>query len=122
MGLDIYLRWNGQTEEEKSKQYTGYSTVHGHVGYLREAYHGGPYATLVLCGCKETEEDGKRIRASKLRKNLPRALAAAKERAKKVYSEELTDDSPVLKSFVDFVELAERLEADGKNPRVEISG
>lgn len=48
MGIDIYLRWPDMTEEDKEKQYTGMSTVSGNVGYLREAYHGGPYATKIL--------------------------------------------------------------------------
>jgi hypothetical protein len=26
----------------------GFSVEHGHLGYLREAYHGEPYATRVL--------------------------------------------------------------------------
>ncbi len=48
MGIDIYLRWPGMTEEERKNQITGYSTTSGDVGYLREAYHGGPYATKIL--------------------------------------------------------------------------
>jgi hypothetical protein len=35
MGIDVYARWDGQTKYEEEKQYTGFSTVHGHVGYLR---------------------------------------------------------------------------------------
>lgn len=49
MGIDIYLKWEGMTEEDQQKQYVGMSTVEGRVGYLREAYHGGPYATKILC-------------------------------------------------------------------------
>lgn len=49
MGIDIYLKWPEMTEDDKKSQYTGMSTVHGNVGYLREAYHGGPYATKILC-------------------------------------------------------------------------
>lgn len=49
MGIDIYLAWSGMTEENKKAQFTGMSTMHGHTGYLREAYHGGPYATKLLC-------------------------------------------------------------------------
>ena len=49
MGIDIYLKWDGMTEEDQQKQYTGMSTISGEVGYLREAYHGGPYATKILC-------------------------------------------------------------------------
>ena len=45
MGIDIYARWNGQSSAEQQAQYTGFSIEHGHVGYLREAYHGAPYAT-----------------------------------------------------------------------------
>lgn len=48
MGIDIYLRWDGMTEEEEQQQCTGFSVVSGDVGYLREAYHGGPYATKIL--------------------------------------------------------------------------
>ena len=48
MGIDIYARWKGQTEAEEQAQNTGFSAVHGHVGYLREAYHGEPYATRYL--------------------------------------------------------------------------
>lgn len=48
MGIDVYARWEGMTEGEKQAQYTGFSTTDGHVGYLREAYHGGPYGAEVL--------------------------------------------------------------------------
>jgi hypothetical protein len=48
MGIDLYLRWNDQTDIEKGAQYTGFSTVAGSTGYLRESYHGGPYATALL--------------------------------------------------------------------------
>jgi hypothetical protein len=49
MGIDIYARWKGQTAEEKKAQLAGFSLEHGHVGYLREAYHGNPCATMYLC-------------------------------------------------------------------------
>lgn len=49
MGIDIYLKWDGMTEEDKAKQIDiGFSTTAGEVGYLREAYHGGPYATQIF--------------------------------------------------------------------------
>jgi hypothetical protein len=48
MGIDIYLEWDGMDEEEKIAQATGFSITAGDVGYLREAYHGGPYATRIL--------------------------------------------------------------------------
>lgn len=48
MGIDLYLHWRGQTASERSVQITGYKMDAGQVGYLREAYHGGPYATRIL--------------------------------------------------------------------------
>ena len=35
MGTDVYLEWDGMTEEEKKAQYTGFSIDAGRVGYLR---------------------------------------------------------------------------------------
>jgi hypothetical protein len=48
MGIDIYLKWDGMEAEKKQQQITGMSTTSGEVGYLREAYHGGPYTTKIL--------------------------------------------------------------------------
>jgi hypothetical protein len=39
MGLDVYLIWDGQTEEEKEAQFTGFSIGDGHNGYLRVSYN-----------------------------------------------------------------------------------
>lgn len=78
MGIDIYLRWKGQTEAEKQAQYTGFSTIAGRTGYLREAYHGGPYATRVLVpeGFGEVcEAEG--LTPEILKERLPRVLLAA---------------------------------------------
>ena len=52
MGIDIYMKWEGQTEEEERAQITGFevSGRAGGVGYLREAYHGAPYATMFFVG------------------------------------------------------------------------
>jgi len=35
MGTDVYLEWDGMTEEDKKKQITGFSIAAGRVGYLR---------------------------------------------------------------------------------------
>lgn len=48
MGIDVYLKWTGQTEEDEKKQFCGFATDAGNIGYLREAYRGGPYATKLL--------------------------------------------------------------------------
>ena len=117
MGIDIYTCWKGQTEEETQAQMTGFSVVHGHVGYLREAYHGEPYATKYLLREAFERPDKCRIPASVLRARLPRTLELVEERARKVYGE--TDASwvaTVKKSFVDFVELCEAKERKTGEP------
>lgn len=120
MGIDVYLRWDGQTKAEEKAQYTGFDTCSGHVGYLREEYHGGPYATKILVA-EGWGEDEVHISATTLRERLPAALEAVKERARKLYREDLADDSPLLQAYRDFVELADRKEAAGLNPRVHVS-
>ena len=117
MGIDIYLRWDEMTEAERKAQYTGFSIEHGHVGYLREAYSGAPYATRVLMPeafDDDAPEDGVRIPAATLRERLPDTLDACRERERLIYK---SDDAPT-RAFEDFVQLAERLETEGRNPRV----
>jgi hypothetical protein len=74
MGIDIYANWRGQSEAEASAQITGFSGVAGHVGYLREAYHGGPYVTKYLVSeAFEDAEGVAAIPARTLRERLPAA-------------------------------------------------
>ena len=65
-----------KAEEEKKRQVRAWlSADEGHVGYLREAYHGEPYATRFLFPesfASETREA--RIPAKTLRARLPEAL------------------------------------------------
>lgn len=137
MGIDVYLRWDGMTEEDEKKQYTGFSTQHGHVGYLREAYHGSPYATRVLVpegfvgnGFSDVKTSGPDLRdddgnvtipSVTLRERLPNAIKTCIARQKKVYGDVVTEKDPVVQSFVKFVELHEQLEKDGKHPRICVS-
>jgi hypothetical protein len=111
MGIDIYTRWKGQTDEEIRAQFTGFSTVHGHVGYLREAYHGAPYATKYLLREAFERPDRCHIPASVLRERLSHTLALVEERARTVYGEtDAAAIAEVKQSFVDFVELCEAKE------------
>jgi hypothetical protein len=48
MGIDVYLRWPGQTPEELDAQEETWPIEAGYLGYLRESYTGGPYATKIL--------------------------------------------------------------------------
>jgi len=119
MGIDIYLRWKGQTKEEEEAQYTGFSVQHGHVGYLREAYHGGPYATKLLFPETWNDEGQEaRIPNAVLRERLPKALDAAVVRERTVYGEtDVTLEScDMAKSIQSFVELHGKLEQEGKDP------
>jgi hypothetical protein len=99
MGIDVYLNWRGKSEADKKAQFTGFSTQAGNVGYLREAYHGGPYATAVLISenWDDQPDDGFVIPAAGLRKRLPATVMTAIYRNHVVYGERLDDPS-----FVNF--------------------
>lgn len=120
MGIDIYLRWRGQTKAEEEAQYTGFSVQHGHVGYLREAYHGGPYATKVLFPETWADEENQeaRIPNAVLRERMPEAIETALVRERRVYAR--TDVTPetcdMAKSIQSFIELHGQLEEEGKDP------
>lgn len=59
------------TEEDKQNQVTGFCTTAGNTGYLRESYHGGPYATKILCReAFEAENCEAQIPAATLRERL----------------------------------------------------
>ena len=98
------------------------------------AYHGGPYATQLLapeaftaamspdhargCGLDVDHMGAVHVQAATLRRRLPDTCEVVIRRARKVYGEELTPDSPEVRAFIDFVELAERLERRGCCPRI----
>lgn len=106
MGIDIYAHWVGQTPDEESAQCTGFSAVHGHVGYLREAYHGQPYATKFLVA--EAFETGEaEIPASILRERLPQTLELVRERERKLYDSTEEETAEIEQSFSAFVQLCE---------------
>jgi hypothetical protein len=117
MGIDIYARWKEQTTKEEKAQITGFSVVHGHVGYLREAYHGEPYATKFLVKEAFESKNGEaKIPASALRARLPKTLELARERAVNVYGETGEKARATVKSFLDFVELCEEKERKTGEP------
>lgn len=118
MGIDIYARWQGQTEQEEQEQMTGFSVVQGHIGYLREAYHGEPYATRYLVQEAFDSPTGEaRIPVQVLKERLPETLVLVAQRQRKVYGE--TDPKEiqrVLQSFCNFVDLCERKEQETGEP------
>lgn len=120
MGIDIYMRWDGQTDEEKSRQFKGFDITIGNAGYLREAYHGKPYATRVLV--PEAFEKETEIPVSLLKKRLPETIEVAIERNEKIYKKKTDENSPEVKAFKDFVSLAEMKEKElGKPVRIYAS-
>jgi hypothetical protein len=123
MGIDIYMEWEGQTEAEKKAQITGFSVTAGRVGYLREAYHGDPYATRALVPEAFFSHDGKAaIPARTMRDRLDTARAAVEVRERTIYKQ--TDAkaiAKVAKSFSDFVRLAERMEKKTGKPVVVVA-
>ena len=125
MGIDIYLIWEGQSESEKAQQ--GFSGAQGHLGYLRESYHGGPYATHVLMPEAFTDDQGEQsvqIPAEVLRRRLPATIETAIARMVKVYGQnrEEARNGDMVKSFIAFVELAERKEKEtGKSCTIHAS-
>jgi hypothetical protein len=115
MGIDIYMRWHLMTEEDIEKQYKGFDITIGKDGYLREAYHGAPYATreLVPEAFDSCEEGGVYIPSATLRDRLPVTMKEALRREREIYKSAANEDSPAVRSFVEFVELAERLDKQG---------
>lgn len=87
MGIDIYAEWQGQTEAEHEAQVCTFSIAHGHVGYLREAYHGGPYVTMYLVS-EAFETGAAEIAANVMRARLPCAVLMALHREYKLYGQD----------------------------------
>jgi hypothetical protein len=105
MGIDIYMTWKNQTPDEEKAQLTGFSVTAGATGYLREAYHGGPYVThwLVQEAFVDYEDDpspdvpnGIPIAAETLRARLPGAVFLALARHAIVYDEPDPDQPQTL--------------------------
>ena len=121
MGIDIYAHWKDQSDEAKAKQSEAWLTIGaGGAGYLREAYHGEPYATKYLCA--EAFETGKaHISAAVLRERLPHTLALAEERERTLYkgTDEAVEEAK--QSFRDFVALCEEKEKETGEPVLVIA-
>jgi len=115
-GIDVYAHWKGKTLAEERAQITGHSLVHGHVGYLREAYDGEPYALEYLV--PEAFERDADIPAAFLRARLAQVLRIAAKRQVTVYHRATDDEAAkeALKSFVDFVDLCDRKERETGKP------
>jgi hypothetical protein len=122
MGIDIYAHWKNQTPKQKQKQMTGFSVLRGNVGYLREAYHGSPYATRHLCKEAFDKKDGAKIPSEVMRKRLPKTLELVDRRECDVYKQKSKKEiGRIQKSFTDFVRLCERKEKEAGEPCIIIA-
>ena len=140
MGIEVSMTWKGETKEKRMEGellvtqalrewVEGYAagrgnvpgvgrTALGHIVYLYEAYHGGPYATLILLP-EVTGPDARvaKVPAAAMRSRLGEAMAASRLRGKEVFGDETGAlGESMAKSFADFVALAERKEAETREP------
>ena len=118
MGIDICAKWATQTEEEREAQITSlFDVTKGRVGYLREAYHGEPYATRILVAeAFDADSREAEIPAAVMRSRLPDVIQAAMLRSRQIYRKEAMPDDPCIKSFTDFVDLCQRKETETGKP------
>jgi hypothetical protein len=127
------------SRKAQEAQITGFDVSEraGAAGYLREAYHGAPYATefLVPEGFDPEAQQGipdlpsrygdglqigVPILAATLRARLPEAIDVAQARGRKIYRNADGDPSMV-KALEAFVALAEKVEAEGRRVFVSVS-
>lgn len=117
MGIDIYASWHGQSDDEINRQHeVWFKTDEGRAGYLREAYHGEPYATVHLCAEAFQSDEAVPIPAATLRRRLPYALVLAGERARTLYHADPAAVEVAKQSFRDFVALCEQKEKETGEP------
>ena len=116
MGIDIYAMWKGQSVAERRKQEAKWlSDIAGQAGYLREAYHGEPYATKFLCS-EAFSTGSAQIPAKVLKERLPLAVLMVEERQRKLYETNQVEIEDVKQSFRDFVRLCEQKEQETGEP------
>jgi hypothetical protein len=117
MGIDIYAQWRGQTEKAVAEQAANWLTTGaGSAGYLREAYHGTPYATMYLFSEAFEEDSQARIPAEVLRERLPHTLELVEERERLLYKASDKEVEETKQSFRDFVALCEAKEKETGEP------
>ncbi len=128
MGIDIYVEWDKRTEEEHDKQMTGFSIESGDVGYLREAYHGTPYATKYFVqeafeydNIKDDDDLAVAISSDTLLQRVPLAVDIHIQRHKEIYKEDVAKEDKSARAFGEFAKLVQNLERQGKNPKIRAS-
>lgn len=108
--------------DETNIQY--FSDRSGDTGYLREAYHGGPYFTeAFIPEAYAAQGDEVYIPAAVLRSRLRDARKTIKQRYTTIYgyAPRSADVRKAQDSVTEFVKLAEALEAAGAEPKIAVS-
>ena len=119
MGIDIRTVWKNQTKAERDEQAAEWlNTLAGRFGYLREAYHGEPYATQYLCAeaFDNMDTGDAEIPARVLRERLPETLKLVAKRERTIYQLDEKSIKQVKQRYRDFVELCERKERETGEP------
>lgn len=122
MGIDVYLKWDGMTEEDEENRITGFevSKRAGASGYLREAYHGEPYATFILFPeCFEGNREHK-YNTNTLIHRSAQAIIAANKRGETIYKRK-EGDPEMEDAIKEFIKLHGKKEREGLNPKVYVS-
>ena len=134
--ISVFMTWKGQTEEARKRQMANLmDNAAGKIGYLTEQYSGAPYPTTMLCkeAFRTEDPNGTEIPAEAMRARLNDVTFLAKQKAAKFQGdprnnskeleisaaakEVMPDDStPSVRAFVDFVELAEKMEKETGSP------
>ena len=85
-----------------------------------ESTHTLPYATKHLAYevFNDPYDPKVRIPAEVLVERLPEAIKIHIEKEKTLYGKTLTQESPTVKSYIEFVALVSKLELSGKKPKV----
>jgi hypothetical protein len=123
IGVDVYLKWDGMTDKDKSNQCTGFDVTCGRFGYLRANYGGSSRLKaieLLFDSVKDWDTDWP-VDIRILKQNLEKLEKGLfKDNRDDFYRSEKDKDEEI-QSYSDFTKLAEQLNSEGKNPKVHFS-
>lgn len=121
MGVDVYLEWDGMSEDDKNLQYSGFDVTVGKYGYLRGAYNGHMGYDAICDLFNDFDWDNPiEVDIDILTKNLEELEEGMfKEFNDEFFSKDGEDLE--IQSYRDFVALAIKLKKEGKNPIIKIS-
>lgn len=111
MGIDIYMKWRQQTEDEYANQFMGFE-VSGRAGSAGKLTTAAPMPQRHECWEQEQHKDRLPFSAATLHERLLAAIDAVRHRL--VYNTD--DSSDTIEASTEFVELVERKEKEIGEP------